>query len=93
MPYIQLLTLISTLLFSATSFANDTADGQALHNKTCQRCHDNSIYTRPDSIIFSLTALEKRVRFCESMAGGGWSEQDMMAVINYLNQQFYHFKK
>lgn len=70
----------------------DKHPGQALQQQYCQRCHDDSIYTRPDSIIFSLKALNKRVRFCESMAGAHWNEQQINQVIDYLNQRFYKFK-
>jgi hypothetical protein len=66
--------------------------GERLVNESCHRCHDNSIFTRPDSIIFSFSALKKRVHFCESMAHAGWSEQDYEAVVDYLNRNFYHFK-
>jgi len=91
------LTLIASLLSTGTTLAiepaDNTDDGKVLHDQYCQRCHDNAVYTRPDSIIFSLTALEKRVRFCESMAAAAWSEPQMKAVITYLNQRFYHFKR
>ena len=91
------MTFTASLLGTNASLANEAAeksgDGKTLHNQYCQRCHDNGIYTRPDSIIFSLTALDKRVRFCESMAAAGWSEPQMKNVIDYLNQRFYHFKR
>jgi hypothetical protein len=84
-------TLLLFIAFNA--MADETIDARSLHQQTCQRCHDDSIYTRPDSIIFSLSALKKRVHFCESMAGAGWSEQQINAVIDYLNQRFYHYKQ
>ncbi len=75
------------------SFANTPERGKVLVEKNCQRCHDNSMFTRRDSIIFSLSALKKRVLFCESMARAGWSEDDKKAVIEYLNHTYYHFDK
>ena len=63
-----------------------------LQVQSCQRCHDDSIYTRKDSIIYSYKALVKRVHFCESMAHAGWNENDFNDVIAYLNQRFYKFK-
>ena len=89
----RFFVLILAMSAFTTVMANEPIDGQALHEQYCQRCHDNSVYTRPNSIIFSLTALEKRVRFCESMAAAGWSEPQMKAVIDYLNQRFYQFKR
>lgn len=88
------IATFSLLLLSATLGVQAEPDrGEALVQQSCQRCHDNSIFTRPNSIIFSLSALEKRVRFCESMAHAGWSEQDYKAVVDYLNRTFYHFKR
>jgi hypothetical protein len=77
---------------TSATYADEPADGKTLHDQACQRCHDNTVYTRPDSIIYSLTALDKRVRFCESMAAAQWSEPQIQAVIEYLNQRFYQFK-
>jgi hypothetical protein len=88
-----LFTLLSlTMLLAGTEVTAEPDRGETLVNQSCQRCHDNSIFTRPDSIIFSLSALEKRVRFCESMAAAGWSKKDREAVVEYLNRNFYHFK-
>ena len=81
------------LLLTATAVFADDENGEMLVKQSCQRCHDNSIFTRPDSIIFSYSALEKRVHFCESMAHAGWSQKDFDDVIEYLNRNFYHFKR
>ena len=80
------MTLLVFIAFNA--MADETIDARSLHQQSCQRCHDDSIYTRPDSIIFSFSALKKRVHFC----GAGWSEEQLNAVIDYLNQRFYHYK-
>lgn len=89
--------MMAMLLFlaSATVHAQDAPDperGRQLHARHCQRCHDDSIYTRQDSIIYSYKALQKRVHFCERMAGAGWHGRDFDDVISYLNQRFYKFK-
>jgi hypothetical protein len=87
------IATFSLLLLSTTVAVQAEPDrGETLVKQSCQRCHDNSIFTRPNSIIFSLSALKKRVRFCESMAHAGWSGQDYEAVVEYLNRTFYHFK-
>ena len=88
-----LLIFMLTQLVTGTAYASQPVDGKALHDQACQRCHDNTVYTRHNSIIYSLTALDKRVRFCESMAAANWSEPQMQAVIEYLNQRFYQFKR
>lgn len=87
------VTLLAFILSLVTTTAFAEPDrGETLVKQSCQRCHDNSIFTRPDSIIFSYSALQKRVHFCESMAHAGWSQKDFDDVIEYLNRNFYHFK-
>lgn len=94
---LPLLLTFSLALLASHSIANETDtaihEGKALQQQSCHQCHDDGIYTRRDSIIFSLTALDKRVRFCEPMASAHWSEPQRKNVIDYLNQRFYHFKK
>lgn len=71
----------------------DTANGKRLYEGACFTCHDSSIHTRKNSIIDSLSALSKRVRFCENQRGAGWNEQHINDVIAYLNEAFYKFKQ
>lgn len=88
------ITILGFILsFTITTVSAEPDRGEALVQQSCQRCHDNSIFTRPDSIIFSLSALKKRVHFCESMAHAGWSQKDFDDVIEYLNRNFYHYKR
>lgn len=87
----SLLLLLLTMLLPITTHADEN-NGKQLHQQHCRQCHDDSVYTRSDSIIFSYKALQKRVRFCETMAAAGWSEQQMNQVIDYLNNTFYQFK-
>jgi hypothetical protein len=67
--------------------------GKALVDKHCQRCHDNSIFTRPDSIIHSWSELQARVEFCDSASHAGMTEEEMSQVVEYLNKTFYKFPK
>lgn len=85
---IALLALTSPPLLAA----GNISAGKALHEKNCMRCHDNSIYTRKDSIIFSYDGLNKRVRFCEGSNNLAWNEQQIDDVVAYLNTTFYKFK-
>ena len=87
-----ILAILAFSLITPTAHAEpDILHGKQLHEKSCQQCHDDSIYTRADSIIFSLKALDNRVHFCERMARAGWTEKDIGDVIGYLNDAFYKF--
>ncbi|MEW6352998.1 MAG: cytochrome c [Pseudomonadota bacterium] len=78
--------------------AGDPARGKELHDAHCTSCHaklmdgnPTAIFTRPNRIVRSLDGLNKRVRFCESMNGLNWKDQDIDDVVAYLNQAFYKF--
>ena len=90
--YLAVTLLGFMLLLTITTVSAEPDRGETLVKQSCQRCHDNSIFTRRDSIIFSLSALKKRVHFCESMAAAGWSQKEFDDVVDYLNRNFYHFK-
>ncbi len=92
------LILNTTLILAALMFyaghakAADLNQGEKLYKANCFSCHDSSIHTRPNSIIHSLSALKKRVQFCESMNKLGWSDTQKGDVVAYLNTTFYKFK-
>lgn len=90
---------LSGALLTATIVpAAGAADGEALHNANCMSCHEsmtggkpNTIYTRDDRKISSLDGLEAQVRRCEHSLGLQWFDDQVAAVTDYLNQNFYKF--
>lgn len=96
LPHSLIAVFVGMTLFLAASTAQgaDAKAGQKLYEKNCTGCHDTSIHTRGDkSIIHSLSALKKRIKFCESMAKAGWGESQLEDVAAYLNTHFYKFPK
>lgn len=88
------------LAFCSSSFAADFENGKSLHDGNCINCHaqlhggdGTAIYTRENRKIDSFTALNKQVRRCRDSLGMPWPEDQIMDVITYLNQGFYHFKE
>ena len=71
--------------------AADIENGKAVHQSKCMACHDNSIYTRPNSIIHSYSSLQNRVKFCDVAAQANLSETQINDIVAYLNQAFYKF--
>ena len=67
--------------------------GKDLVANSCQQCHDNSIYTRSNSILQSYPELQARVEFCENAANAHWNETEINQVIEYLNDSYYKFPK
>ena len=84
--------LAIALLFAASTGAMaadfDPADFLA---KQCSRCHDSTVYTRPDRRVQSLEALHNQVRRCDAMIGTKLYDEDLDALVKYLNTQYYHF--
>jgi hypothetical protein len=90
MKHTLTLALIMTALSSLPASASE-AVGKQLHDTHCQQCHDNTIYTRKNSIIHGFSELQARVEFCESANNKNWSEKQINEVVKYLNNTFYKF--
>lgn len=92
----------AVLLFvvSTSCLAADIEKGKSLHDGNCIHCHaqlmggdGTAIYTRENRKIESFAALNKQVRRCRDSLGMSWPEDQIMDVIMYLNESFYHFKQ
>ncbi len=90
---ILLLTSLasSAALASTDQGAPDPANGEQLVSQNCTRCHDDSVYTRPNRRIKNLPALGKQVRFCKDTIGITWFDDEVNDVIYFLNDKYYHF--
>lgn len=76
---------------SAHAEPADPAAGKALHDANCTKCHNSSVYTRPDRRVKNLGALNNQVQRCEQMLKLQWFDDDIENVAAYLNQQFYKY--
>jgi len=86
-------TFSLTPAWATTDRAPDVAHGKTLHDKKCMSCHDNHQYTRPNRIIHTFEDLRARVEFCDSAANARFSSDDLNDVVEYLNINFYKFRK
>lgn len=73
-------------------YAQGVIDGKKLHEEHCLRCHQPDIYTREQRIVNSYAALAERVRQCELRNELTWFDEEINAVVEYLNTTYYHFK-
>lgn len=98
---VKTIFFITTMLASSQTLnAADISNGKSLHDDNCINCHASllggdgtSIYTRENRKMESYAALDKQVRRCRDSLGMSWPEEQIMDVITYLNESFYHFKK
>lgn len=67
--------------------------GKAVHDANCISCHDSGKYTRPDRKVQDFAMLTAQVRRCDANLGKPMSDAEMTSVIQYLNDEFYHFPK
>ena len=70
-----------------------TVDATALVKEHCSSCHGSEVYTREDRRVRSLAALHTQVRMCEQNLGLTWFDDQIDAVANLLNTQFYRFDR
>ncbi len=71
--------------------ADDAEIGKQLHDKYCVKCHTDSIYNRDDSIIKNFNDLDNRVKRCVLDNEIILFDEEIDAVVSYLNSNFYHF--
>ncbi len=80
------------LAFTTGNALADAANGKALHDEQCVKCHDSKVYTRSDRFITSRDALTKQVTRCQLNVGAQWFDEDVADVVQYLDETFYKFK-
>ena len=89
-------TLYFALLIFALAapvYAADKPDAKKLYDTHCTGCHDTRIHTRPNRIVHVYSDLANRVKFCDAQVKSNFSEQELTAVTDYLNDKFYNFVK
>jgi mono/diheme cytochrome c family protein len=86
----SLLILLMTTVYAASS-PGDSANGKRLYDANCVGCHDASVFTRKDRVVQSLDDLKKQLASCAHMAKKEFSESETQGLLEYLNDQFYHF--
>ncbi len=85
--------LVGLLPAGGTLAQESNANALELINQNCVRCHDNSVYGRPEGArrVNNWDELHKQVRRCELMLGLKWFDEDVAVVSSHLNSQFYKF--
>ena len=84
------------LLFVAILMASTMAmgsTGEILLKESCTGCHATEMYTRDSSKITNAFELRRQVSYCNNNLSAGWFPEEETSVVNYLNQNFYHFKE
>jgi mono/diheme cytochrome c family protein len=69
----------------------EVSRGELLYSTHCIACHSTQMHWRDKKVATNWTSLKEEVGRWQSRSGLGWSEEDVTAVANYLNAQFYRF--
>lgn len=89
--FFSVLTLF--ILLAGATHAGQPFDPATFIAKKCSSCHDERVYTRPDRRIQNRRQLEAQVRRCDANIGTRLFDEDLAALVDYLDQQYYHFGK
>jgi hypothetical protein len=85
--------LLSSLVMSGSVLAQANPEGKTLVEANCISCHASDVYTRDNRKVKQYITLQTQVEACNTQLGTGWFPEDVHAVVDYLNQNHYKFKK
>lgn len=68
-------------------------DAKTFVQEKCTSCHDSSVYTRKERRVDSFSRLDSQVRMCDAQLGIKMFDEDVSAIVTYLNDTYYHFDK
>jgi hypothetical protein len=91
------LLFLTAICTSTMTFADDAentaliAHGEELHKEYCYKCHTDEVYTREDHFVKSIDALRKQVVRCKDANNIPWFDEDVEAVVLFLNTKYYKF--
>jgi len=93
MPHQTKLAAVGLLLIASTTPVVAEFDAASYHETQCMRCHDTGVYTREDRRMTSLPALRAQVERCDANLATKLFPDDLAAVVDYLNDNYYQFDK
>lgn len=92
----RIILFTITLSGSGAVAADDL--GKALYDEHCRDCHTQmgsgnhaELYQRMDRRVHNRQALSRQVNRCKDNLRLTLFDDEVEAIANYLNQQFYHF--
>lgn len=83
-----IMLLVASIPVNANEFHAET-----FVNQKCAGCHDSSVYTRTNRRVKSLPGLRNQVKMCDAQLGIKLFDEDLEAVVEHLNSNYYHFEK
>ncbi len=65
--------------------------GELLYGNHCIACHSTSVHWRDQRLVTDFGSLIAQVKRWEQNTGLGWSSEEILDVVQYLNTTIYRF--
>ena len=88
-----LISFLTVLVAITQPVLSEQFHADKFVNEKCTGCHDSSVYTRPNRRVDSLPRLKSQVEMCDAQLGIKLFNEDVDAIVKYLNDNYYHFEK
>ena len=82
---------IGLVLNYPSAYADDIERGRLLYENHCTVCHKSSVHIRANNKAKTITDIRYQIARWQSTLNLQWREQEIAAVLNYLNQSYYHY--
>jgi len=84
--------LAGSALLGIGTLAGAQTRGELLYSTHCIACHTTQVHWRDRRLATDWGSLQAQVARWQAVGSLNWSDEDIVAVTRYLNEQFYGFK-
>jgi mono/diheme cytochrome c family protein len=67
--------------------------GESLYSTHCGACHTAQMHWRANGAVKDWASLKGEVRKWQAVASLAWTEDEVLDVARYLNDNIYHFEQ
>ncbi len=93
MSYQSKLVAVGFLLIAGATAQAAEFDAADYHSTQCTSCHGTEVYTREDRRVSSLSELQAQVERCDANLATKLFPEDLAALVDHLNDNYYKFDK
>lgn len=86
-----LLSIVNGLVFAQDGTEREQSRGELLYSTHCITCHTTEVHWRDQRLATDWYGLTRQVRRWMSNAGLPPSDEDVIAIAQYLNRLYYQF--
>jgi hypothetical protein len=86
-----LVNFILLLLISVGALAAEPERGRQLYENHCTGCHESNAHIRTARKAGSIADIRAQIVRWRGFLKLPWSNQEIDDVLNFLNEQYYHY--